>query len=87
MNAITQSCKIAIFTKYYGPTDFKGSRIKAYTGNGHKLWTSFYAGGANDDAHDYATVQLCRELNWRGDLVKAHTNEGAVYLFSPIDAA
>ena len=86
-NPIDQSMQIAIFTQYYGPTDHRGSRIKAFTVNGHKLWTSFYAGGARDDAHNYAARRLCEKMGWSGPLLRANTNKGAVYIFTPEGSA
>jgi hypothetical protein len=86
---IRQSERIAIFTRYYGPTNQRDARIKAYTCNRHALWMAYSiaekCGGSLGDnsPHDTAAIALCDKYGWEGDLVAAHTNDGAVYLFEP----
>ena len=82
-NPIIRSQKIAIFTRYYSPTNYKGARVKAFTESGRKVWTSWHADHDVDDAHNHAAQRLCEEMEWDGTLLRSNTNTGAVYLFMP----
>ena len=55
----------AIVTKYLGPTNFRGSRIKATAAAGSI--TVHYPHALNPDkAHAFAASQLAEKFNWVG---------------------
>lgn len=72
----------SIITTYHGPTDFKGSRIKATDGD-NTVWVSYNNGSS--DPHRDAALKLCRKLNWKGKLICGGTKTGKVFVFLPID--
>lgn len=76
---------IAIETKYLGPTNTRGSRIKAYTDNGHSLTIGYPHELDTRDAHAKAAVELARSLGWDGDLIAGGTTTGYVFVFSESD--
>lgn len=71
----------AIVTKYIGPTNTKGGRIKATTENGRFSVTIGYP---HESHHPYAeaAVALCRKLGWTGDLIEGGTTNGSVFVFA-----
>ncbi len=69
----------AITTKYYGPGNVRGARIKAQTESGIKVWVSYDHG--SDNPHRDAAVALCRKLGWHGTLCEGGTREGSVFVF------
>jgi len=81
---------IAIETKYIGVSNYRPSRIKAYTCNGHKLTMSYqeaqgldgniHAGGLQ--VHAQAALALARKLGWKGSLVGGGSKDGYVFCFS-----
>jgi len=74
----------AILTKYLGPTNFKGARIKAYDGDGNSITISFDYGLNSEDRHKKAAVALCEKMDWSADLVGGGIKNG--YAFCFIDA-
>lgn len=77
---IKDSYKVAIETKYLGPTNTKGARIKAFTESAsitknydHSL-TSF-------DNKAEAARALCEKLGWEGHLVGGGTKTGEAFVF------
>src|SRR5262245_24351941 len=72
----------AIETTYHGPTDFKGSRIKATDGD-TVVWTSIDHN--SNDPHRDAALKLCRKLKWKGKLICGGTKTGKVFVFLPLD--
>jgi hypothetical protein len=74
----------AIFTKYLGPTDFKGSRIKAYDQERHSVTIGYDHAGTDTDRHDEAALALLEKMGWpTGNLARGGTKEGFVYVFLP----
>lgn len=68
----------AIFTKYIGPTNFKGSRVKAYDGDNNAITIDWDDDATPDENHKRAAHFLCREMRWCGALVMgAHKNVNA----------
>lgn len=57
MNTINKYARQAIFTKYYGPTDTKGSKIKAYCERG-SVAVSYPDELSGEAVHAYAVEQL-----------------------------
>jgi hypothetical protein len=75
----------AILTKYLGPTDRRGSRIKASDGDNTIIlpWRCEWDSDCN---HDVAAIALCRKLEWggtlcRGGLRRNGQDTGNVYVW------
>jgi hypothetical protein len=71
----------AITTKFHGPTNFKGSRIKATDSDGNSVTVSTDHALNSDGNHDAAAVALCKKMGWTGSLIRGWTKDGAVYVF------
>lgn len=77
----------AISTKYLGPTDTLGSRIKARTESGqtltipypHELDPGLLVSPAR---HAKAAIALALKMGWDGELVSGATNTGYVFVFA-----
>ena len=80
---------IAIETKYLGPTNYRPSRIKAYTCNGQKLTISYSeadaANGTPAQAHKVVAEALRDKAGWEGDLIGGGTSKGYVWVFKDSD--
>ena len=68
-----------IFTKYYGPTNTKGSRIKAWTSGGKVMWFEYYDVGCS---HENAAKILKDEMKWESKMCGGHTKDGMVFVFA-----
>ena len=78
---------IAIQTKYLGPTNTRGSRIKAWTESGHSMTVDYpHEKREGADAHSVAALALARSLGWGGTLIAGGTDAGYVFVFSTSDA-
>jgi hypothetical protein len=73
----------AITTKYIGPTNFRGSRIKASCPAGSITLPYDYS--ENDGGHYLAAVALIKKLGWQehGTWYRGDTSTGHVYVCSP----
>lgn len=65
----------AIETKFLGPTDTKGARIKASAWAGTKT-IPFDHGAGTDGAHDLAAIALITKLGWWGVWARGGTADG-----------
>lgn len=65
----------AITTKYIGPTNTKGARIKATAGAGSITVTYDYDGSA-EDAHKIAAYALVKKMEWDGKLTTGVLHNG-----------
>ena len=74
----------AIETKYLGPTNTKGARIKASAEAGH-VTVSFEYSTSTGGAHDLALIALVTKLGWWGVWARGGKADGTgnVYVFSP----
>lgn len=73
---------VAIEVKYLGPTNNKGSRYKAYTGNGQALTVNAnYALNPEENA-EMAAIKLRNKMKWNGNLVGGSTKSGWVFVFT-----
>lgn len=73
----------AIFTRFYGPTNRRGARIKASDPLGpHSVTVSYDYGARN--AHEVAARALCEKLGWTGTLVSGGAPGGEVFVFVPV---
>lgn len=77
---------VAIETRYYGPTDTRGSRIVATTESGHRVSVPYPHEYDGERAHRVAAVALCQRKLRGGDcgrLIGAGTKKGYVFVFAP----
>jgi hypothetical protein len=75
---------IAIETKYLPATNSKGSRIKAYTCNGHSASVSYDHSLSNEAVHFAAVKALVKKhgLDWDiSKMVYGGTKSGYVFCF------
>jgi len=80
---IRKSHKIAILTKYLGPTNYRGSRVKAYTEDWH-ITLSWDHALNSDENHAAAALALCKQQGWdnENELMEAWSPTGGVFVFS-----
>lgn len=74
---------VSIETKFIGPTNTLGARIKAYTSESSNLPGRYVTMGCHStpgDASDAAALVLLRKLGWGGRWLKGHTGRGWVYV-------
>ena len=74
----------AISTKYIGPTNTKGARIKAYAEGGNSVTISYPHELSTEKAHLEAALCLRDKMNWNdsGKLIGGGTADGYVFVFS-----
>ena len=72
-----------ITTKYLGPTNRRGSRVKAtHTGNYTSVTLGYDHALDSEGNHLAAAKALTDKLNWQGDYIGGHTAEGMVFVES-----
>lgn len=71
-----------ITTKYLGPTNTRGARIRAMTVNGKNFATTSYPHEDSRNAHALAALKLARKLGWTGTLIEGSTPTGSVFVFA-----
>jgi hypothetical protein len=74
----------AIVTKYLGPTNVRGSRIKA-TAAARSLTVHRDDSLGIEENHARAAQQLAELLEWRGKWVMGGTPDGRGYVFACLD--
>lgn len=74
-----------ISTKYLGPTNFRGSRIKAKTSSGLSKTYEWDHRLDSRENHMLAALMLKDHLKWTGDMVVGDTNTGIVCVFESGD--
>jgi hypothetical protein len=67
----------AIVTKYIGPTNTKGARIKATASSG-SVTVGYHSFDDNECKHRYAAASLCHKLNWGFDHVPGELPDGSM---------
>ena len=72
---------IAILTKFIGPTNYRGARVKAFTTSGHRIIVPWDHSQNVEENHDAAALALCRKMEWCGKLVRGGTDVGYAYTF------
>ena len=73
---------VAITVKYNGATSTRGTRYSATaTSNKKRVIISSYDALNVEENKDKAALELCKKMNWTGNLVKGETSEGTVYVF------
>lgn len=78
----------SIATKYIGPTNHKGSRVKATSSSGLSITIHWNYALDTDDNHKRAAVALCGKLGWSGRLAVGGAPKGCgnVYVFVDADS-
>ena len=71
----------AIFTRYLGATNTKGSRIKAYDGDGNKITLAFDYALSGEAIFKKAAVALCEKMNWPLELLGGGFKGNYVFVF------
>ena len=73
----------AITVKYLGPTNFKGSRLKAYDLDGHQVTIPYDYGLSDYDLYAKAAFALVNKMEWSTKGLKGGgTKEGMVFVFT-----
>ncbi len=72
----------AITTKYLGPTNHKGARIRATTASGQALTLEVNHSYSDGRCHAEAALALCKRLGWSGELISGGTRAGFVFVFT-----
>jgi hypothetical protein len=72
----------AIFTKYVGPTNYKGSRIIASDEDGNKVTISYPYELSGEAVHRKAADALCSKMGWTGNLTGGSSKRGYVFVFT-----
>lgn len=75
----------AIRTKFIGPTNTKGSRIKADDGDGNSITVSFDY--ATNNHHWRAADALARKMGWSGQLIEGVIGDEHVFVWSVADGS
>lgn len=69
----------AIFTKYIGPTNFRGSRVKASC-EAKSIYLSWDDTLNSEQNHDMAAKELATQLDWHGQWYSGGLENGNVYV-------
>jgi hypothetical protein len=72
----------AIQTKYIGPTNFRGSRIKASDGDKNSITISYPHELSGEDVHRKAAEALRDKMGWTGNLTGGGLKNGYVFVFT-----
>ncbi len=71
----------AIMTKYIGPTNHKGSRIKASDEDGNHVTIGYRSELDSYANHLAAAKWLCAKMEWRGTLHGGGIKNGYVFVW------
>lgn len=74
----------AIRTQYHGPTDRRGSRISATSGEkGQRVYLSDWGSLTTSGGHAMAAKRLCEKMGWPTDLIGGGFPDGSmVWVFA-----
>ena len=72
----------AIVTRYLGPTDRRGSRVKASDGDGNSITLSWDSSTNSLPNHQRAAAALCAKMGWKGRMVSGKTRDGYVHVLA-----
>lgn len=74
---------MAIQTKFLGPTNFRGARVKAFTEyKGHAVTVSYDYGLGVEGEHDRAFLALASKREWFGIWVRGGSPDKAGYTYT-----
>ena len=71
----------AISTRYLGPTDRNGDRVKANDGDGNTITIPWDYAQSNETNHQFAALALAGKMQWGGTMHGGHTRNGMVWVF------
>ncbi len=78
---------VVIITKYVGPTNARGSRVKAVTGDNNpatgrpdSITISWDCALNSSDNHKAAAKALAERLKWEGEWHSGETDTGCVFI-------
>ncbi|MDK4729358.1 hypothetical protein [Rhizobium phaseoli] len=72
----------AITTKFFGPTNYRGSRVKA-TAEAGSITVSWDHALNSEQNHDAAAKALAEKFGWRGAWFSGGTPTGNCYVWVP----
>lgn len=72
----------AIVTKFFGPTNSRGSRIKATCEAGSVTVPYDHSESGVYGAHDVAALALLSRLGWQGEWTRGSLPKGCVYVMT-----
>lgn len=70
----------AIETKYIGPTNHRGARIKATSGSGLTVTVEWNYAANPEENHLVAAKILCAKYGWSADLIGGSTIKGFCFV-------
>jgi hypothetical protein len=74
----------AIVCKYIGPSNVRGSRIKAFAEGGNSVTIGYPHELSGSDVYRLAADTLCKKLKWEGELIEGGLPNGdCVFVFAP----
>jgi hypothetical protein len=73
----------AITVKYIGPTDRRGSRLKAFDSDNNSVTIPYPHGMKQSESHRKAAEMLRDKMGWQGEMISGGTKEGEVFVFLP----
>ena len=74
----------AILTKYLGPTNNRGSRVKAYDECGNQVTVSWNFELGVEENHQAAAQAFVQKMGWKWqDLIGGSIKEGFAFIFNP----
>ena len=72
-----------ILTRYIGPGNVRGSRVKATSSSGKASVTLPWDSAlSSEDCHTLAARALCDKLDWHGTLTGGEDKRGMVWVFT-----
>ena len=71
----------AIETRYYGPTNTRGSRIRAFDLDGNSVSIPYPYDLSGEGCHAAAAKALCKKMNWHGKLASGALERGYVFVW------
>ena len=71
----------AIETKYLGPTNVRGGRIKATDCDNNSITIPYPHEYNSEDAHRHAAYALRDKMGWTGELIGGATKAGYAWVF------
>jgi len=70
-----------ILTKYLGPTNNRGSRIKAHDSDHNQVTLPYRFELDSEQMHRRAAEALRDKMGWTGELIAGGTRDGYVFVF------
>jgi uncharacterized protein (AIM24 family) len=73
----------SIYTRYFGPTNTRGSRIRAAAAGGARgtVTVPYDHGLDSDGNHDVAAKKLAHKLGWHGKMHRGSSPDGRGYVY------